>query len=91
MDKQEDLNMASRRGFLTTAGGVGGALAIGASGLAGMTLGGPTAMAASMMTSKYGQGPGLKGPHLDLSTGRGNQLAYAKIQGDLDFGKQKYF
>jgi len=81
----------SRRGFLTTAGGAGGALAIGASGLASMTLGAPGAMAASLLTSKHGLGPGLKGPHLDLTTGRGNQLAYAKIQGDLDYGKQKYF
>lgn len=41
--------------------------------------------------SKHGMGPGLKGPYLDLSTGRGNQLAYARIQSDVDFGKQKYF
>lgn len=83
--------VTARREFLTHAGGLGGALAVGASGLAGMTLGGPAAMAAATMTSRYGTGPGLKGPYLDLATGRGNQLAYARIQGDLDFGKQKYF
>ena len=91
MSKKTSGIVSARRDFLTTAGGLGGALAIGASGLAGMTLGGPAAMAASAMTSRYGAGPGLKGPYLDLSTGRGNQLAYARIQGDLDFGKQKYF
>ena len=36
-------------------------------------------------------GDALKGPYLDLRTGRGNQLAYARLQSDIDFGKQKYF
>jgi len=36
-------------------------------------------------------GAALRGPYLDLTTGPGNQLAYARIQSDLDFGKQKYF
>jgi hypothetical protein len=79
-----------RRDFLTTAGGLGGALAVGGAGLAGLSFG-PTAGAASLLTSQYGRGPGLKGPYLDLTTGRGNQLAYARIQGDLDFGKPKFF
>jgi hypothetical protein len=91
MSKENDLLRPERRDFLTTAGGVGGALAIGASGLASMTLGGPMAMASALTSSRYGMGPGLKGPYLDLSTGKGNQLAYARIQGDLDFGKPKYF
>jgi hypothetical protein len=91
MSKENDLLRPERRDFLTTAGGVGGALAIGASGIASMTLGGPMAMASALTTSRYGMGPGLKGPYLDLSTGKGNQLAYARIQGDLDFGKPKYF
>ena len=39
----------------------------------------------------YGYGPAIEGPFLDLRTGRGNQLAYARIQGDIDFGKQKYY
>ena len=38
-----------------------------------------------------GHGPAIEGPYLDLRTGRGNQLAYARIQGDIDFGKQKYY
>ena len=76
MDKAQDLQQPERREFLTTASGLGGALAVGAAGLAGMTLG-PTATAGSTMVSSHGTGPGLKGPYLDLSTGRGNQLAYA--------------
>lgn len=36
-------------------------------------------------------GAALRGPYLDLLTGRGNQLAYARLQGDLDFESQKYF
>jgi hypothetical protein len=40
---------------------------------------------------RYGYGPAIEGPYLDLRTGRGNQLAYARIQGDIDFGKQKYY
>ncbi|MFM7396113.1 MAG: DUF1838 family protein [Gammaproteobacteria bacterium] len=91
MSNEDNLLHPGRREFLTTAGGAGGALAIGASGVASMTLGGPMAMASALATSRYGMGPGLKGPYLDLSTGKGNQLAYARIQGDLDFGKPKYF
>jgi hypothetical protein len=90
MSASDNPDRPARREFITTAGGLGGALAIGAAGLAGLSLG-PTASAASLLTSQYGMGPGLKGPYLDLSTGKGNQLAYARIQGDLDFGKQKYF
>jgi hypothetical protein len=41
--------------------------------------------------ARHGIGPALEGPYLNLRTGRGNQLAYARIQGDLDFGKQKYY
>ncbi|MBM4191519.1 MAG: DUF1838 domain-containing protein [Gammaproteobacteria bacterium] len=91
MSNEDNLLHPARRDFLTTAGGLGGALAIGASGVASMTLGGPMAMASALTSSRYGMGPGLKGPYLDLSTGKGNQLAYARIQGDLDFGKPKYF
>ena len=36
-------------------------------------------------------GEALRGPYLDLLTGRGNQLAYARLQGNLDFESQKYF
>jgi Protein of unknown function (DUF1838) len=41
--------------------------------------------------SKGGKGPAIEGPYLDLRTGKGNQLAYARIQGDLDPAQQKYF
>jgi len=41
--------------------------------------------------SSYGYGPAIEGPYLDLRTGRGNQLAYARIQGDIDFGQQKFY
>ena len=46
---------------------------------------------AGFNTSRYGQGPALEGPYLDLRTGKGNKLAYARIQGNLDNSKQKYF
>lgn len=47
--------------------------------------------AAALKATEAKRGPGLDGPYLDLRTGKGNQLAYARIQGDLDFGKQKHF
>ncbi len=64
---------------------------VGPLGAAALALGqaGPAQAAAG--ASRHGRGPALEGPYLDLRTGRGNQLAYARIQGDLDFGKQKYF
>lgn len=43
------------------------------------------------LASRYGRGPALEGPYIDLRTGKGNKLAYARIQGDLEPGKQKYF
>ncbi len=65
---------------------------VGAFGAASLALSQPgAAAAAAEYTSHYGKGPALEGPYLDLRTGRGNQLAYARIQGDLDYGKQKYF
>jgi hypothetical protein len=78
--------MTSRRDFLhsTTALGMSGAAFAALSGMA-------HAKKTAAMNSLYGKGTGLEGPYLDLRTGRGNQLAYARIQGDLDFGKQKYF
>ncbi|MEC9375986.1 MAG: DUF1838 family protein [Pseudomonadota bacterium] len=45
----------------------------------------------SNQAPRNGIGPALEGPYLDLRTGRGNQLAYARIQGNLDFGQQKYY
>lgn len=71
---------------------------VGALGAASMAIGemanaaqASAAAGGSLTTSRYGKGPAIEGPYLDLRTGRGNQLAYARIQGDLDFGKQKYF
>ena len=78
----------TRRAFFETASGLGAALALGA-GLAGPALAATTPAAGR--TSRYGKGPALEGPYLDLRTGKGNQLAYARLQGDLDYGKQKYF
>ncbi len=82
---------AQRREFLETAGGVGASLAIGAAGLATMGPLEAQAKASALLQSQYGVGPGLKGPYLDLTTGKGNQLAYARLQGDIDYGKNKYF
>ena len=48
-------------------------------------------VAAAAAGSVGGRGPALKGPYLDLGTGAGNKLAYARIQGDLDATKQKFF
>ena len=76
-----------RRDFLTGFAGVGAA---GAMGLALSTMG-QQAQARTGSASQYGYGPAIKGSYLDLTTGRGNQLAYARLQSDIDFGKQKYF
>ncbi|MDQ1303724.1 MAG: hypothetical protein QG595_1707, partial [Pseudomonadota bacterium] len=66
---------------------------IGAAGAAGLALGAFTSSAAAADSggSIGGRGPGIEGPFLDLRTGRGNQMAYARIQGDTDWGRQKYF
>lgn len=55
--------------------------------------GGPSVAAQPIVSgvSRGGKGPALEGPYLDLRTGEGNQLGYARIQGDLDSSKQKYF
>jgi hypothetical protein len=58
----------------------------------GQQAGAPAPAAAKGLgPSRGGQGPALKGPYLDLTTGKGNQLAYARIQGNLDPAKQKHF
>ena len=49
------------------------------------------AAAAGLGGSVGGKGPALEGPYLDLRTGKGSQMGYARIQGDTDWGKQKYF
>ena len=48
-------------------------------------------MTDAVYSSRHGRGPALEGPYLDLRTGVGNKLGYARIQGDIDWGKQKYF
>jgi hypothetical protein len=78
--------VATRRSFLEHAGGLGAALAAVGAGLATAL---PAQAAAT--TGAARRSPGLEGPYLDLRTGRCNQLAYARIQGDVDWGKQKYF
>ena len=77
-----------RREFLTSFASVG---AIGAMTMALAACGRQQARAATGTSPKYGVGPALEGPYLNLRTGRGNQLAYARLQSDIDFGKQKFF
>lgn len=76
-----------RREFLT------GFADVGAAGAMGIALGamGRQAQAGTQSGAQYGFGPAIEGPYLDLRTGRGNQLAYARLQSDIDFGRQKYF
>lgn len=78
-----------RRQFLKN-----GFAGVGAAGALGLALGalGQKAQAGSHMRAGTSVGgEALRGPYLDLLTGRGNQLAYARLQSDLDFGQQKYF
>jgi hypothetical protein len=76
-----------RRDFLKGFAGVGAAGAMGMA-LSSMS---EQARAGGHAKTQYGRGPAIKGPYLDLTTGRGNQLAYARLQSDIDFGKQKFF
>ncbi|MEO8225310.1 MAG: hypothetical protein ABI661_10945, partial [Gammaproteobacteria bacterium] len=76
----------TRRDVLNTFATVG---PMGAMSLA--MLQGGTAFAKGVGPSRYGSGPGIEGPYLDLRTGPGNKLAYARLQGDLDNKKQKFF
>ena len=77
--------MTTRRDFVSSFATVGAAgaaaLAMGATGLARADA--PAALGTAM-------GKGLDGPYVDLRTGKGNQNVYARIQGDLDFGKEKH-
>lgn len=75
-----------RREFLGSCAGVG---AFGAAALATATLA-TRARADTAAVAGSGRGAALAGPYLDLRTGKGNQLAFARIQGDLDWGRQKY-
>jgi len=78
-----------RREFLKN--GFAGVGAMGAASLALSALGQKAHAGAHMQQGTSVGGAALSGPYLDLRTGRGNQLAYARLQGDLDWGKQKYF
>jgi hypothetical protein len=65
---------------------------VGAAGATALALGAYSRSAtAASGGSVGGRGPALEGPFLDLRTGRGNQMAYARIQGDTDWGKEKIF
>lgn len=81
---------SDRRQFMKSFASVG---AVGAASMAMSQAGcaqqseAPTAAYAG----RYGKGEAIQGPYIDLTTGRGNQLAYARIQSDIDFGQQKYF
>ena len=71
---------SGRRAFFETASGLGAALALG--GVAAPALAAATPGLSGK--SKYGKGAALEGPYLDLRTGKGNQLAYARIQGAVE-------
>jgi hypothetical protein len=62
---------------------------VGVMGAASLAMG--SAALAATGNRATARGSAIEGPYLDLRTGKGNQLAYARIQGDLDFGKPKYF
>jgi hypothetical protein len=55
-----------------------------------MALGSGTGRAAGLASSAQAQRDVLKGPYLDLTTGKGNQIALARMIGDLDESKQKH-
>ncbi|MBM4197428.1 MAG: hypothetical protein FJ197_10120, partial [Gammaproteobacteria bacterium] len=64
---------------------------VGVLGASALALGAWSEKAAAKLTSQGGKGPAIEGPYLDLRTGKGNQMAYARIQGDTNWGQQKYF
>lgn len=78
-----------RRDFLKN--GFAGVGYAGAAAMAMSAFGQRAEAEAHMQAGTSVGGEALRGPYLDLLTGRGNQLAYARIQSDIDFGKQKYF
>jgi hypothetical protein len=78
--------MMERRKFFKSIGSLG---ALSASAVA---LNMMSQNAKADLPSAYGKssGPSLKGPYLDLTTGPGNKVGYARLNGDLDESKQKY-
>ncbi|MCP4925172.1 MAG: DUF1838 domain-containing protein [Gammaproteobacteria bacterium] len=78
MDKQ-------RREFIHSFAGLGAmSAAAAAMGATGST---HAQTAASLAPAR---GDAIKGPYLDLTTGKGNQLAWARLNGDLDETQQKH-
>ena len=75
-----------RREFFKNIGNVG---AMGAGALA---LNMMSNHAKADSAASYGQsmGQSLSGPYIDLMTGPGNKVGYARLNGDLDESKQKY-
>ncbi len=78
-----------RRDFLKN--GFAGVGYAGAAAMAMSAFGRRAEAEAHMQAGTSVGGAALRGPYLDLLTGRGNQLAYARLQSDLKFGAQKYF
>lgn len=78
MDKQ-------RREFIHSFAGLGAmsaaAAALGAAG---------SAHAQTAASLARARGEAIKGPYLNLTTGKGNQLAWARLNGDLDETQQKH-
>ena len=75
-----------RREFFKNIGNVG---AMGAGALALYMM---SNHAKADSAASYGQsmGQSLSGPYIDLMTGPGNKVGYARLNGDLDESKQKY-
>ena len=75
-----------RRDFFKNIGNVG------AMGAGAMALNMMSNHAKADSASSYGQsmGQSLSGPYIDLTTGPGNKVGYARLNGDLDESKQKY-
>lgn len=77
--------MHSRRQFVSSFATVG------AAGAAALAMGSPRlARADAAAAVGRASGKALEGPYVDLRTGKGNQNVYARLQGDLDFGKEKH-
>ena len=55
-----------------------------------LAMGLSAAPAGLLAAPKAAATPGLKGPYLDLTTGKGNQLALVRIDANLDESKPKY-
>ena len=75
-----------RREFFKNIGNVG---AMGAGALA-LNLMSNHAKADSAASYGQSMGQSLSGPYIDLMTGPGNKVGYARLNGDLDESKQKY-